>query len=103
MFLYITNADTELLTFRVAADALSEAGVEFKAISTVSVRWKQEAELAEIICVRLLGGKDAFLDGLEKLSEIVARNGSHLLCFSGESTPDPELALYSTVPAGKSH
>ena len=100
MFLYITNADTELLTFRVAADALHEAGVEFRAISAASARWRQEAESAEIICVRLLGGKDAFLEGLEELSEIAARNGSHLLCFSGESTPDPELTLYSTVPAG---
>ncbi len=100
MFLYITNADTELLTFRVVADALHEAGVEFRAISAASARWKQEAESAEIICVRLLGGKDAFLEGLEELSEIAARSGSHLLCFSGESTPDPELALYSTAPVG---
>lgn len=100
MFLYITNADTELLTFRVVADALYEAGIEFRAISTASVGWKQEAELAEVICVRLLGGKDAFLDGLAQLSEIVNRNRSHLLCFSGESTPDPELALFSTAPAG---
>lgn len=100
MFLYITNADTEILTFTMIADQLRDSGIDLRAVSISADSWQELLSDAEIVSVRLLGGKDAFLEGLEYLSTHCARHDIPLLCFSGEATPDPELALFSNVPTG---
>lgn len=100
MFLYLTNADTEILTFMTVVDDLKEVGIDLRAVSTSNDEWRKFALEADIISVRLLGGKDAFLHGLEFLAERCRGNNIPLLCFSGEAVPDPELALFSNVPSG---
>ena len=100
MFLYLTNADTELLTLRSVADQLEGVGIELHARSVSAGNWKEAVDDAALICVRLLGGKDAFLEGLDYLKVFCRENGLPLLCFSGESIPDPELTVCSNVPSG---
>lgn len=100
MFLYLTNADTELLTLRSVADDLAGAGIDLRALSITAENWSDVAQSASLICVRLLGGKDAFLQGLELISTLANEKSIPLLCFSGESIPDPELAHKSTVASG---
>ena len=67
MFLYLTNADTELLTLRSVADELEGVGIELRACSVSAGNWQEAVDGAALICVRLLGGKDAFLEGLDYL------------------------------------
>ena len=100
LFLYITNADTELLTLRSVADAVVGDGIDLRAVSSSSGLWRDLASGASIICVRLLGGKDSFSGGLKILTEMAKARDVPLLCFSGETMPDPELTLLSTVPSG---
>ncbi len=100
MFLYLTNADTELLTLRTVSDILADLGIELHAVSTSSEMWRDLVDSASVICVRLLGGKDSFSEGLETLTELAAAKHLPMLCFSGESIPDPELTMLSTVPSG---
>lgn len=100
MFLYLTNADTELLTLRMVADDLLDLGVDLKAVSTSSMGWRELADSASIICLRLLGGKDSFSDGFSFLSRLSVERGVPFLCFSGESIPDPELTVASSVSSG---
>ncbi|TAN26585.1 MAG: cobaltochelatase subunit CobN [Actinomycetota bacterium] len=98
--MYLTNADTELLTLRSVADDLSDVGIELRGLSVSAGNWKEAANSASLICVRLLGGKDAFLEGLEYLAALTNARRIPLVCFSGESIPDPELALFSNVASG---
>lgn len=100
MFLYLTNADTEVLTLRSVSDLLADVGIVLRAMPIASDSWKDVAKEASVVCIRLLGGKNAFEGGLEELSDLSKSRGIPLLCFSGESIPDPELTLFSTVPSG---
>lgn len=100
MFLYLTNADTELLTLRSAVDDLLETGIELRALSTSTDSWIDVVQSASLICIRLLGGKDAFSPGLDRIYAFANENHIPLLCFSGESIPDPELTQKSTVASG---
>ena len=100
LFLYLTNADTELLTLRSVADELAEIGIELRGLSVSAENWKDAANSASVICVRLLGGKDAFLEGLNYLLDLANAKKVPLVCLSGESIPDPELALFSNVASG---
>ncbi len=100
MFLYLTNADTELLTLRSVADDLADIGIELRGVSVSAENWKETVDWADVICVRLLGGKDAFLEGLGYLSALANSRKIPLLCFSGESIPDPELTMFSSVASG---
>lgn len=100
MFVYLTNADTELLTFASISEELAELGIEAKAYSISGAGWREAAEMASVVCVRLLGGREAFTDGLAHLSLPGSRNHAPLLCFSGESIPDPDLTRISSVSSG---
>jgi len=51
---------------------------------------------ADLVVVRLLGGKRAWEEGLEA----VLASAKPVVCLGGEATPDAELMAASTVPAG---
>src|SRR4051794_19423360 len=51
---------------------------------------------AEIVVVRILGGKRAWEQGLEQ----VLATGKPVVVLGGEQTPDAELMELSTVPGG---
>ncbi|MFK4089658.1 cobaltochelatase subunit CobN [Kribbella sp. NPDC020789] len=53
-------------------------------------------DAAQIVVVRLLGGKRAWEDGLDA----VLASGKPAVVVSGEAAPDAELMSLSTVPAG---
>lgn len=97
MFLYVTNADTELLTLRSVADDLADLGITLAGVSTSAENLSELARSASIICVRLLGGRESFRQGLQFLSEVSSDRMVPLLCFSGESVADPELTSMSNV------
>ncbi|WP_068273313.1 cobaltochelatase subunit CobN [Aldersonia kunmingensis] len=93
MILLLSTSDTDLLSARAS-------GAEY--------RWANPARLmpaedlpalldgADLVVVRILGGKRAWEDGLE----IVLRSGLPVVTLGGEMAPDAELMELSTVPAG---
>ncbi len=54
---------------------------------------------ADAVVLRLLGGRQAWADGLDA----VLATGVPLIALGGEATPDAELTVLSSVPAGVAH
>ncbi len=90
--LLLSTADTDLL-------AAAEAGAGWKVANPARLTLDELAPLldaAQIVVVRLLGGKRAWEDGLDA----VLASGKPAVVVSGEAAPDAELMSLSTVPAG---
>ncbi|MFR9749992.1 cobaltochelatase subunit CobN [Nocardia sp. 004] len=92
MFVLLSTSDTDLLSARAS-------GADY--------RWGNPARLlvddvpalvegADLVIVRILGGKRAWEDGLEALRA----HGVPLVALGGENAPDAELMACSTVPGG---
>src|SRR5215207_9032333 len=77
--LFVTTADTEILAAAMASELLPEG---------------------RAVLVRLLGGRRAWLEGLEQLRQRCAWLRVPLLAFGGEAEPDAELMALSSVPSG---
>ncbi|MFI5734667.1 cobaltochelatase subunit CobN [Kribbella sp. NPDC051587] len=90
--LLLSTADTDLL-------AAAEAGTGWKVANPARLELSELAPLldaAQIVVVRLLGGKRAWEDGLDA----VLASGKPTVVVSGEAAPDAELMSLSTVRAG---
>src|SRR5689334_15590927 len=90
--LLLSTADTDLL-------AAAEAGAGWKVANPARLELAELTPLlaaADVVAVRLLGGKRAWEDGLEA----VLASGKPAVVVSGEAAPDAELMSLSTVPAG---
>jgi cobaltochelatase CobN len=92
--LFLTTADTEVLAARRAAETLP-AGLSARALNPTTSA--VEAGDADVVLVRLLGGRRAW-DGFDGLRARCVRDGVPLLAFSGEAAPDAELTALSTAP-----
>ncbi|MEM8706960.1 MAG: cobaltochelatase subunit CobN, partial [Actinomycetota bacterium] len=100
MILFLSNADTELLAARTAADDLPD---EFR-----SLRWANPDRLdaapsldgVEVVIVRLLGGTKAWEGPFESLVADAVERSIPVVAVGGEATPDAELAALATAPAG---
>jgi cobaltochelatase CobN len=58
---------------------------------------------AQVIIVRLLGGRAYWSYGLEVTKAIAAENETALLVLPGDDRPDPDLISHSTVPLTVAH
>ena len=102
MILFITNADTEILTLRIITDGLPEG---FPAVRAAHPdRFAADTALNDVRCVivRLLGGRGAWANGVgfDALRSRCIEQSIPLLAFGGESEPDAELAALSTASSG---
>ncbi|MBE9210302.1 cobaltochelatase subunit CobN, partial [Nostoc sp. LEGE 06077] len=104
-FVFITAADTDIQTL---AAAVSKLPTNFPALRvanllqlqqqiSIDAYGEQVLELAEVIILRLLGGRAYWAYGLEVVQEIVQRNGTTLIVMPGDDALDPELVSQSTV------
>jgi cobaltochelatase CobN len=100
LILFGSNADTELLALRsVVDDLLADVG---------PVRWFHpdrvdgvpSLEGVDLVAVRLLGGIEAWPEGLDALRRGCIARGVPLVLAGGEATPDPDLVAASSVPTG---
>src|ERR671917_157277 len=103
--LFLTTADTEILSAARAAERLPEGFPAVHCANPVSLEDTPaflDGELpgARAVLVRLLGGRRAWPEGLEDLRRRCADAGTPLLLFGGEAEPDAELTALSTVPSG---
>jgi cobaltochelatase CobN len=99
MILFLTNADTEILALRVVAEMLPEGFPTLRAANPMSLGALPNLEGVTVVCVRLLGGRQAWEEPFDALLDQCAHRGIPLLAFGGEAIPDADLTARSTVPS----
>lgn len=99
MILYGSNADTELLAMRAAADALPDEVGSVRWFHPDRVNGLPSLDGIRVVVVRLLRGIDAWDDFAELRARCID-DGIGLIALGGEATPDPDLLAASTLPAG---
>ena len=101
----LTAADTDIQTI---AAAVSKLPVGFPALRvanllqlqqqlTIDTYAEEVLEKAQVIILRLLGGRAYWSYGLEVVQETVQKTGAALIVIPGDDRTDPELITYSTV------
>ncbi|MGQ4646598.1 cobaltochelatase subunit CobN [Lyngbya aestuarii] len=102
---FITAADTDIQTL---AASVTQLPSEFPALRVVNLLQLQQqltidnyaADVlvhAQVIILRLLGGRSYWSYGLEVMRETVQQTGAALLVIPGDDLPDPDLISHSTV------
>src|SRR3712207_3081910 len=104
-FLFLTTADTEILSAARAAETLPEGFPEILCCNPAKLENAEEffdkaLPGARAAMVRLLGGRRAWPEGFEELRRRCEELGVPLLAFGGEAEPDAELTALSTAPSG---
>ncbi len=98
MILYLTNAPSEILALRSVIEGLPEG---FPAMRAADVSGLSHVELdgVQVVLVRLLGGRAAWVLPFDELRRRCRERGIALLAFGGEAAPDAELTAASSVPS----
>ncbi|MBD1807540.1 cobaltochelatase subunit CobN [Microcoleus sp. FACHB-SPT15] len=102
---FLTAADTDIQTL---AASIAQLPTEFPAVRVVNLLQLQQqltidtyAETvlasAQIIILRLLGGRSYWSYGLEVVQETVQQTGAALVVLPGDERPDPDLISHSTL------
>jgi cobaltochelatase CobN len=110
-FLFLTHADTDILLLDQIAATLP---ADFPPIRAYNVaRLGEGADLldfldrtaleAEIVIVRLHGGRASFAAGLERLPSLAEMHNFFLLCVPGTDELDPELTALSNAAVPTLH
>lgn len=106
MILFLTTADTDLLTLRAALDGLPD---DFPTIRSANVTdWDGRDEAAHafldtwlpqarVVVLHLLGGKRAHPSAVERIVSFCRKQDIPLLAWPGEQEPDPELLAATNV------
>ncbi len=105
-FVLITAADTDIQTLAAAVPKLPAKFPALRVANLLQLQQQisidayaeQVLEPAQVIIVRLLGGRSYWSYGLEVVQEIVQRNGTTLIVMPGDDAFDPDLVSQSTVP-----
>jgi cobaltochelatase CobN len=103
---FLTAADTDIQTLAVAVSQLPADFPKFRVANllhlqqqlTIDTYAEQVLEAAEVIILRLLGGRSYWAYGLEVLLESIERNRTTLIVIPGDDALDPDLITNSTVP-----
>ncbi|MEH2173925.1 cobaltochelatase subunit CobN [Nostoc sp.] len=107
-FVLITAADTDIQTLAAAVTKLPASFPALRVANLLQLQQQlsidtygeQVLEHAQVIILRLLGGRSYWGYGLEVVQEIVQRNGRTLIVMPGDDAFDPDLISQSTVPLG---
>jgi cobaltochelatase CobN len=97
VLLLLSTSDTDLMSARAANGA--DAAVEWRYANPARLALEDLDGLldgADLVVVRLLGGRQAWAEGLDRL----LASGKPVVVLTGEQAPDAELMGHSTVPAG---
>jgi cobaltochelatase CobN len=102
---YLSTADTELLTLSHAVRGLPGGFVSVRGVNLTGMAPEDvEALLGEIeasahlVMVRLLGGKQTFEGGFQRLERACRARGAALIALPGDQQPDLDLAASTTAP-----
>ncbi|MEG3906827.1 cobaltochelatase subunit CobN [Microcoleus sp. w2-18bC1] len=102
---FISAADTDIQTLAAAASKMPAAFPKVRAVNllqlqqqlTIDTYAEEVLERAEVIILRLLGGRSYWSYGLEILRETVQKTNASLIVMPGEDSPDPDLISHSNV------
>ncbi|WP_414551084.1 cobaltochelatase subunit CobN [Anabaena sp. CCY 0017] len=105
-FVFITAADTDIQTLAAAVPKLPATFPDIRVASLLQLQQQisidsygeDVLESAQVIILRLLGGRSYWAYGLEVVQEIVQRQGTTLIVMPGDDGLDPELISQSTLP-----
>jgi cobaltochelatase CobN len=92
VFVLLSTSDTDLLSARASGSAYRLANPARTAVADLP----DLVEGAELVVVRLLGGRRAWPEGLDAL----LAGARPVIVLGGEQAPDAELMRLSTVPSG---
>lgn len=106
-FVFITAADTDIQTIAAAVPKLPTTFPALRVANLLQLQnqinidtyAEQVLELAQVIIVRLLGGRSYWSYGLEVVQEIAQRNNTTLIVIPGDDGLDPDLITHSTIDA----
>ncbi|MBV8885951.1 MAG: cobaltochelatase subunit CobN, partial [Chroococcidiopsidaceae cyanobacterium CP_BM_RX_35] len=101
----LTTADTDIQTLAAALPKLPDGFPAMRVANllqlqqqlTIDTYAETVLEQAQVIILRLLGGRSYWSYGLEVLQEIVQRTGAALIVMPGDDALDPDLITHSTV------
>ncbi|MBW4513713.1 MAG: cobaltochelatase subunit CobN [Timaviella obliquedivisa GSE-PSE-MK23-08B] len=101
----ITAADTDIQTFAAAANQLPDDFPELRVVNLLQLQQQLTIDTyaddvlskAEVIVVRVIGGRSYWSYGLEVVEELAQRTGAKLIILPGDERPDPNLLSHSTV------
>ncbi len=102
---FISAADTDIQTLAAASSKMPANFPKVRAVNllqlqqqlTIDTYAEEILERAEVIILRLLGGRSYWSYGLEILRETVQKNNGSLIVMPGEDSPDPDLISHSNV------
>ncbi len=105
----LSSADSELALLARAAEAMPEDFPALRLANWLILRQHAAIDLycdevlsqAKVIVVSLLGGRNYWPYGVERLQTLAAERGLSLILVPGDDQPDPDLAARSTVPSGE--
>ncbi|GAX43090.1 cobaltochelatase [Tolypothrix sp. NIES-4075] len=103
---FITAADTDIQTLAAAFPKLPSTFPALRVANLLQLQnqinidtyAEQVLEFAQVIILRLLGGRSYWSYGLEVVQEIVQRNGTTLIVMPGDDALDADLITLSTLP-----
>lgn len=107
MILFLTTADTDLLTLRAALDGLPDAFPPIRSANVTDWEGQDEAACAFLdtwlpqaraVVLHLLGGKRAHPSAVERIVSFCRQHDIPLLAWPGEQEPDPELLAAINIP-----
>ncbi|HLO51469.1 MAG TPA: cobaltochelatase subunit CobN, partial [Kamptonema sp.] len=102
---FITAADTDIQTLATARSKLPAGFPSLRVANllqlqqqlTIDTYAEEILEKAEVIIIRLLGGRSYWSYGLEVVREVVEKTKAALIVMPGDNSPDPDLISHSTV------
>jgi cobaltochelatase CobN len=105
----ITAADTDIQTLAAALPKLPKTFPTFRVTNLLQLQHQividtyaeQILELAQVIVIRLIGGRSYWSYGFEVIQEIAERNGTTLIVMPGDDALDQNLMSHSTLPLTK--
>jgi cobaltochelatase CobN len=105
----ITAADTDIQTLAAALPKLPKTFSTFRVTNLLQLQHQvvidtyaeQILELAQVIVIRLIGGRSYWGYGFEVVQEIAERKGTTLIVMPGDDALDQNLMSHSTLPLAK--
>lgn len=110
-FLFLTHSDTDFLVLNQAIARLPDDFPRVRAASLNHLKTDADVDAfldnvlppAEVIIVRLMGGRASFAHGLERLAQHARQTDKWLICLPGTDSLDPELTALSTAGVPVAH
>ncbi|OKH31617.1 cobaltochelatase subunit CobN [[Phormidium ambiguum] IAM M-71] len=102
---FLTAADTDIQTLAAAVAKLPTDFPELRVVNLLQIQQQMSIDTyaeqvlakAEIIIIRLLGGRSYWSYGIEIVRETVQKTKAKLIIMPGDDRPDPDLISYSNI------